>query len=388
MFHTQIFSNPSPVFSAPGNSQDPPTDTRLDSHRSNLSYIIDKPDVEDRVVCADFFKLTLRPPFRMENSMNLIPLRKQIVPFFFVFATACGGDPWTPDTDVEPDTAPDDDGNEGSFGTEATLEVMTWNVEEFPKNGQATIDTLQQSIDRLDVDLIAFQEITDPGLFEQMVENLDGWAAYLESGYYGGLVYLYKTDVIEVRKNFEIYTTSQYWRAFPRSPQVMEFAFRGREFVIINTHLKCCGDGAIDTRNPEDEETRRLEATNLLKGYIDTHYPGDRVILLGDFNDMLSDVPADNVFEPFLSDGNNYRFMDMSIANGSGSEWSFPTYPSHLDHILVTDELFCEAGDHGTVQTVKVDAYLPGGWDEYEQIVSDHRPVALKLSAGTDACGR
>ena len=31
------------------------------------------------------------------------------------------------------------------------------------------------------------------------------------------------------------------------------------------------------------------------------------------------------------------------------------------------------------IQTIKIDEYLDGGWSEYDQNVSDHRPVALKL---------
>ena len=40
-----------------------------------------------------------------------------------------------------------------------------------------------------------------------------------------------------------------------------------------------------------------------------------------------------NVFENILNDSNNYRFVDLPIAQGNNSEWSFPNWPSHLDHI-------------------------------------------------------
>ena len=33
-------------------------------------------------------------------------------------------------------------------------------------------------------------------------------------------------------------------------------------------------------------------------------------------------------------------FTDYSIAQGNSFQWSFPTYPSHIDHILVSSELF------------------------------------------------
>ena len=46
-----------------------------------------------------------------------------------------------------------------TFGTDTTFEVMTWNIEWFPKNGATTIDYVTQIIDALDVDLLAIQEL-------------------------------------------------------------------------------------------------------------------------------------------------------------------------------------------------------------------------------------
>ena len=71
----------------------------------------------------------------------------------------------------------------------------------------------------------------------------------------------------------------------------------------------------------------------------------------------------------------------MDIATGSTSEWSFPYYPSHIDHILITNELFeTFDGPDSKAQTLKVDAILPGGMDEYWEYLSDHRPVGLRLA--------
>ena len=70
----------------------------------------------------------------------------------------------------------------------------------------------------------------------------------------------------------------------------------------------------------------------------------------------------------------------MDIANGPPSNWSYPSWPSHLDHILISNELFAEFyAPNSVVQTILLDSYLDNGWDEYDENVSDHRPVALKL---------
>lgn len=267
-----------------------------------------------------------------------------------------------------------------SFGTDTTFEAMTWNIEWFPKNGQITIDYVSQIIDALDIDLVAIQEVSDTMLFKQMIEGLDGYGGYFKSAWFAGLAYIYKTDAIEINDIYEIYTTSPYWSAFPRSPMVMEMSFMNENFIIINNHFKCCGDGILDPYDSSDEETRRLEASNLLKQYIDSNFPNERVIVLGDLNDILTDEPVNNVFQAFFDDAGNYLFADMNIALGNSSNWSYPTWPSHLDHILVTNELFDELENDGSnIETIKIDEYLASGWWEYESNISDHRPVALKI---------
>ena len=102
--------------------------------------------------------------------------------------------------------------------------------------------------------------------------------------------------------------------------------------------------------------------------------------MVGDLNDILTDNSTNNVFQTFLDDTDNYQFTDLDIALGSNSDWSFPGWPSHLDHILITNELFDEFKNPGSsLQVIKVDDYLDGGLSEYDSNISDHRPVALKL---------
>jgi endonuclease/exonuclease/phosphatase family metal-dependent hydrolase len=266
-----------------------------------------------------------------------------------------------------------------SFGTEATLDIMTWNIEQFPKNGETTVTYVKDIIEALDVDIVALQEVNDITYFNQMVNDMSAYAGYLESSYFAGLAYIYKPDVIQINAFYEIYTTSEYWSYFPRSPMVMDLTYKGERFIVINNHFKCCGDGILDLNDRGDEETRRFIASDYLKSYIDTNFPDVKVIVLGDLNDSLTDDSQNNVFQNILYDS-LYVFADLDIANGSPVNWSYPTWPSHLDHILITDELFPEF-EHvdSDIQTLKPEDYLSGGWQVYEANISDHRPVALKL---------
>jgi endonuclease/exonuclease/phosphatase family metal-dependent hydrolase len=267
-----------------------------------------------------------------------------------------------------------------AFGTDSTFEVITWNIEWFPKNGQTTVDYVKEIIEDLDVDLIAMQELDDTIVFNQMMSQLQNYKAYYESSWFAGLAFIYNSAIIEVDTIYEIYTTEPYWRPFPRSPMVMELNHLGQEYVVINNHFKCCGDGVLDINDPYDEETRRLDASNLLKAYIDDYFVNERVIMTGDLNDLLvEDNPYNNVFKAFINDPENYLFVDMEIAEGGEYNWSYPSWPSHLDHILINKPLFDDFENEGSqVETIRLDDYFDSFY-QYDANVSDHRPVAIKI---------
>ena len=267
-----------------------------------------------------------------------------------------------------------------TFGTDSTFELMTWNLENFPKNGQTTIEQVSQLIWDIDVDVIAVQEVSNINAFDDMVNYLQGYEGYLESDWFGGLAYIYKTSVVQINDMYEIYTASPYWSAFPRAPMVMDFNFKNERIIVINNHFKCCGDGYLNMNDEDDEEYRRYQASKLLKQYIDNNWPDENVIVTGDLNDDIAEPNINNVFQLIISEPENYRFSDMEIANGPATDWSYPTWPSHLDHILITNELFDNlARPESAVSTILIDDVMPGGWDQYEEEISDHRPVALRL---------
>lgn len=267
-----------------------------------------------------------------------------------------------------------------SFGSDTTFDVVSWNIEWFPKNDQVTIDYVSQIIDALDVDVLAIQEVDDRAAFQTVIDQLDGYEGYLESSYFAGLAYIYKKGFFQINAMYEIYTSSPYWSPFPRSPMLMDLTFMNERIIVINNHFKCCGNGILDLDDPGDEESRRYKATKLLKDYIDTNFPAENVIVLGDLNDVLTDDSENNVFQLILDDTENYAFVDYEIAAGNESVWSYPTWPSHLDHILITNELFDEFEKEGSaIRTLKIEDYMGGGWWDYEKNVSDHRPLAMKL---------
>ena len=125
------------------------------------------------------------------------------------------------------------------FGTNDALDIMTWNIEWFPKNDEVTVDYVIQIINALDMDILAIQEVSDTILFNQMLNELTGYEGYLESAWFAGLAYIYNTETIEINDIYEIYTTSPYWSPFPRSPMVMDMNFMEENYIII-IPMPCC----------------------------------------------------------------------------------------------------------------------------------------------------
>ena len=272
--------------------------------------------------------------------------------------------------------------NDLYFGTDTTFDIISWNIEWFPKNNN-TASEVQEILARLEADVYALQEIEDTTLLKHVVSNIPGYECYFKSSYYGGLAYVYNSNTIQINSKYEIFTSQPYWNAFPRSPQVLDCNFMGNNYIIINNHFKCCGDGILNTNNTNDEENRRLQAVTYLKQYIDNTLLGKRVILLGDLNDEIIDNTTNNVFQDFINDSTNYLFTDMLIAQGNSIDWSYPTWPSHLDHILITDELLADFQNFNSlVSVIRIDDYM-GAWSNYENNISDHRPIGLKLDFGT-----
>jgi endonuclease/exonuclease/phosphatase family metal-dependent hydrolase len=229
------------------------------------------------------------------------------------------------------------------------------------------VSYLAELIDSMNVDIIAMQEIWGDGAsgsFENLKTKLDGWDGHRKSS---GLAYLYKTE-LTINSLTEINDLNE----IIRTPYLLSLTWGGQNIYVINNHFKAFG-GA------ENEAERKI-ASEKIENYINEYLEDLNVIVLGDLNDELNDEESVNVFQNFIIDSTNYKFVDMDIAYSSSSNWSYPYWSSHLDHILITNELFDEFENEGSsVQTIRLEEYFDNGWTDYEKYISDHRPVGLSL---------
>lgn len=275
-----------------------------------------------------------------------------------------------------------------AYGDAATLEVMTWNLEHFPKHGEETIALAAGVILAVQPDIVAMQEIKSDSAFVALIAHLQAqdtenhWAGFRANSdaWDQNLAYIYKSSEVIISSISEIYRNDElYHGPFPRSPLVMEANWKGFELVLINNHYKA--------RGGEENEARRAQASRLIDQYITANYDRANVIMLGDLNDKITDDKATNVFLPFLDKPEEYRFADMIIAQDSTASWSYPywKYRGHIDHILISNELFDEFEQEASgVKTVVIDAVMEGGDDARYKYITDHRPVVLKLAVPTN----
>ncbi len=246
-----------------------------------------------------------------------------------------------------------------------TLEIVTWNVQEFPIREEETIHSIADIIRKENPDLIAFQEITSLTDFQTLVKSLPGWDGVIVDSSELNPAFIFKlSEVNLIGEPIPLFSDEKY--IFPRMPLMISLEHHtGMELFIINIHLKCC-EGA-------ENENRRLAASRMLKTYIDEKMSNVKVIVLGDFNDeLISQGGSADVFSNFLKDSLNYAFTDMEIALGNSQFWSYPSWPSHIDHILITNELF---ESHVFTKTLTYDLCDPA----YLIQISDHRPVMIQL---------
>lgn len=255
-------------------------------------------------------------------------------------------------------------------GTSSTIDIITFNVEGFPKAGYTSVTALSALIKAMEPDIVALQEVASEADFNRLVKLMPGWTGffYPVNNDEWNLAYIIKDNETELIPGTLRTLFEDDYYAFPRPPfEIMvRHKSSGRELLLINLHLKCCG-GA-------DNESRRRSASQQLKEYLDQQRPGDAVVMLGDFNDEITSASAsENPFLNFIQDPTDYTFADMTIAKGSQLWWSYPSWPSHIDHILVTNEL---AASIDTTLVIKVSPCYP----EYEEVLSDHRPVGIRIN--------
>ncbi len=252
----------------------------------------------------------------------------------------------------------------------APLSMMSWNIEHFPLTDE-TEAAVVEIMEDLQPDLVGVQEIQNRDAFWELVDELPGYEGIIgERGYFTRVGLLYRTDAVELLETEDLFVDDAY--TFPRS--VLSATVEVIDAVEPTTvtfgvvHLKAFGDA--------QSVSRRRAAIEDLRGWVDERRAEghDDVVIVGDWNDRLTDDEEDNVFVSLMEDSAEAQFLTLEAAEAGES--SYVPFPSLIDHIFVTDEVLDGLEYEGT-DVLRLDETWSSS---YEDVVSDHRPVRARFS--------
>jgi len=251
------------------------------------------------------------------------------------------------------------------------LEVMTWNVKQFPLSNN-TVSYMNEILTDLLPDIVVFQEIINLPSFQDLSSSITAYD-FINTDYGYDLGLAVRSDCIDILDYETLFPNNGYEFAY-RYPLKAELRWSCGdavlEFQLINIHLKAYDDGW----------QRRFDSCEILRDYIQNQIDNagqTNIIVAGDFNDEIDDPEGSNSLWPLVSDPNSY-FTTIPIAGNSYYD-SYPwsNYAGLLDHILISSGLFDENDLSGEIETLRIDDYM--GSSTYQNHISDHRPVEWKI---------
>ena len=305
-----------------------------------------------------------------------------------------------------------------SVPREATLDVVTWNIEWFGNTGngpspeETQRDNARGVIEALDADVYAFQEISDDALLAQIAEALPDYELLVQTDFVSQppntpgvsqkLAFLYRSSVIRpVRTeglladlhplynggddsqlpDYPVEDRSRFY-ASGRLPYLLEadVTLNGttERVSFINLHARANGSS-----DPEERYAMRRYDVEVLKDYIDTQLTNSAVVLLGDYNDDVDETVADistttSSYVAYVEDdqatSTDAQFYEVVTAPLSAAGLrSFVFRDNMIDHISVTDELT----DRVLVGSATVHSEFLD--DDYASTTSDHLPVSARF---------
>jgi endonuclease/exonuclease/phosphatase family metal-dependent hydrolase len=275
------------------------------------------------------------------------------------------GDGWPyppPRTDVVP-----------AVGSPDTLEVASWNIENFPA-GPGTPGYVADLIASLDLDVIVVEEIADELAWRELLDRLREHDGVLSSHRYSVTEYqkvgvIYRTDLVTPGEPKLLFPTDPY--AFPRPALSLPVSIDDRvhpslQLELIGVHLKA----GIGT----DDGARRQAAVEALDAHLRAQVDGggeDEVIVAGDYNEIVTTAAGQANLAPILTAPDRYTLHTRP--NADAGEISYVPYGGRLlDHITTTAGLAEEAAG-ARVVIPRLHATYSG----YLTHVSDHLPVIL-----------
>lgn len=284
-----------------------------------------------------------------------------------------------------------------------TLEVVNWNIEWFgsPGNGPVNDNTQEQNVrtvlQNFDADVYALVEVVDETRLANVVSQMPGYT-YMISNFGSHtnpfssqagpltdaqkLAFVYKTSVLsnvnaEPLLSAGINTAEDisnpnynYWSSgrFPymlTADVTLNCVTQRVHFVLV--HAKA------NTSPTNVSYDRRKNGADTLYRYLNSTYPDDNIIILGDFNDDL-DVSITAGFtttswNSFTEDA--VRYSPVTLPLSLSGKKSTVSYSDMIDHVILSNEMAAQyMPSTATVLSDVVNLVA-----NYGNSTSDHYPI-------------
>jgi Lamin Tail Domain len=279
-------------------------------------------------------------------------------------------------------------------GSATTLDIASWNIEWFgdtgngPTNEALQLQNARAVIAGANMDIWGVAEIVSLSQWNSLKSQLPGYAGFIakEPNVVNGAAFysdfnnteqnvgiLYKTSIATVTDARVILTSSDNnFAGRPPLQVTLRVTLNGttENIVVIILHAKCCSDS--------DSWTRRRNASNALKSYLDTNFPTQKVWVIGDFNDDVdTSITSGNAspYANFVNDAARYRFPTKALSDAGIS--STISFPDTIDHHLNSNEANATYVA-GSVEVFRVDSFITN----YGNTTSDHFPALSRYTFG------
>jgi nocturnin len=243
------------------------------------------------------------------------------------------------------------------------MRILQWNIlsshdieSSFPNVAKwpERLSMILSQVAETKANIVCFQEV-DANTYADLVNGLN------EIGYKSTL-YAQKSSADRPHGNLIACRDVEIWagRTFQyldssQNLAAIRFNYNRQVYHLINTHLKA---------KPEFEEVRIAQAEQLLKCIDDIHkyYPGDKIIICGDFNT----TPDSKTISIILQNG----FIDTYPAN------IYTTYKKRNDVVVKRkiDYIFTDFKEFKTFDLPADGQLLPN-----ESFPSDHRWLLVEI---------
>lgn len=281
-------------------------------------------------------------------------------------------------------------------GAATTLDIGSWNIEWFgdtangPSNENQQLSNARDVIAGADLDIWGVAEIVSLTQFNSLESQLTGYQGVLanESIVTSGSTYyssseqkvgvLYKSSVATLRSARIILTSYDYdFAGRPPLEVTFDVSLNGTtsSLVVIVLHAKAMSDST--------SWQRRRNASIALKSYLDSTYPTQKVVVVGDFNDDVdTSITTGSVspYQNFVDDSLDYLFPTRALSLAGYS--STTGYPDMIDHHLITNEVQASYMAN-SADVYYVDQYIAN----YDTTTSDHYPVLSRYNWGSGGGG-